>query len=114
MKAILSCAVILFCLSGCHSRPVTTTRENRANSSTVVAYNNLVSRRTLELQNMGGPFKDQAKAHAKAQEEATSQFGGVPADVSTTWAWGKNAGKAEAQEEFTDTLDDMAKDAKRR
>ncbi len=109
MKKVLLVILIVTAVSGCTSKPVAKTRETRWNAARAIAYNDYVGQRTEELQRMGGPFKERSAASAKAQEEANSRFGGMPADVTTTWTWGKNADRVAVQEQFTSTLDDMAK-----
>ena len=109
MKKIIPLIVIATFFCGCNSKPVTKTQEKRWNAARAVAYNDFVNQRTEELQQMGGPFKERGAASAKAREDAATRFGGVPSDVTTTWTWGKNADRVEAQEQFTATLDDMAK-----
>ena len=107
MKIILSAGLTLLCLSGCTSKPVATTKEHRGDQAQSIAYNDFISRRTAELQSMGGKLKDHGTAALKAQEEADALFGGPPGDsVTTTWAWGPKS-KAQVQQEFTDKLDDM-------
>ena len=105
MKTLALLALIAASLCGCTAK----TRENRTATAQAATYNNYVNQRTAELQRMGGPFKEQGAANLKAREEANSRFGGEPAEVTTTWSWGKGAGKVEAQEKFTGDLDDMAK-----
>jgi hypothetical protein len=105
MKALLSSSLILLCLSGCMSKPVATTKERRGDPAQSLAYNNFISRRTAELQSMGGKLKDHCTAALKAQEEADTLFGGPPGDSVTT-TWGPKS-KAQMQEEFIDKLDDM-------
>ncbi|HEY4246407.1 MAG TPA: hypothetical protein VGM64_06090 [Lacunisphaera sp.] len=107
MKTIFSAGVILLCLSGCTSKPVASTKEHRGDPARSIAYDNYVSRRTTELQSMGGKLKDHGAATLKAQEEANDLFGGPPGDLVTT-TWGPKS-KAQIQEEFTDKLDDMDK-----
>lgn len=105
----LLCAVAA--LSGCTSKPVATTKEYRADPAQRAAYGSFVAARTEELQRMGGPFKNPSAANMKAQEEAAQHFGeGANDQVTTTWQSEKEAGKAQAQQEFTDKLDDLAKD----
>lgn len=109
MKKTLLVSLISVVLCGCTSKPVAKTTEHRAEPANAQAYSNFVNRRTAELQQMGGPFKDHGAANTKAQEDAISRFGGVAQDtVTTTWS----SGNAQAQEEFTDKLDAMAKKAK--
>ena len=111
MKKFLLVSLISTGLCGCTSKPVAKTTEHRVEPATAQAYNSFVNRRTAELQQMGGPFKDRSVANTKAQDDAISRFGGVAEDsVTTTWS----SSKAQAQEEFTDKLDDMAKKAKER
>jgi hypothetical protein len=113
MKKIFSFALIAGSFSGCTSRPVAKTNEHRGNPSEAVAYSTFVSQRAEQLQQMGGPFKNQAEAQQQAQREANAQFGGSSADsVTTTWSSSKEANKVQAQEEFTDKVDDMAKQKK--
>lgn len=106
MKTILSAgALILLCLSGCTAKPVATTKEHRGDAPRSIAYDNYVSRRTTELQSMGGKLKDHSAAALKAQEEANDLFGGPPGDsVATTWG---PKSKAQTEQEFTGKLDDM-------
>ncbi|MEO6993169.1 MAG: hypothetical protein ABI273_06050 [Lacunisphaera sp.] len=107
MKAIFPSALILLCLSGCTSKPIAKTTEHRGDTAQSIAYDKYISRRTTELQNMGGKLKDHQAAAQKAQEEANDIFGGPPGDsVSTTWG---PKSKADSQQEFTDKLDDMDK-----
>jgi hypothetical protein len=109
MKTILSGGLILILssLCGCMSKPVATTKENRGDAAQSIAYNDFISRRTSELQSMGGKLKDHDTAALKAQEEANDLFGGPPGD-SVTATWGAKS-KAQIQEEFTDKLDNMDK-----
>ena len=113
MKKILLATLLTAGLAGCTSKPVVTTKEHRGDPSTRAAYVGFVNERTQELEQMGGPFQNHAEARQKAQEEASSRFGSSGGDsVTTTWSAGKEAGKAQAQDEFTDKLDDMAKEKK--
>jgi len=96
--------------AGCATKVAQTTKVHRPDAQSV-AYNQFVDRRTAELQQMGGPFKDSGIAAARAQQEAQSRFGDVPPDVSTTWSWGN--GNAEAQSEFNNQLEKMARDRPR-
>lgn len=106
MKTFILIAALGLFISGCESKPVASTKEHRGDPSQSVAYDRFVVRRTAELQQMGGKLQDRGTASLKAQEEANSTFGGPPGDsVTTTWS----SGKAQAQEEFTDKLDDMEK-----
>ena len=105
MKPILSAGLIILGLWGCTLKPVATTKEHRGDAAQSIAYNDFISRRTSELQNMGGKFKDHDTAAQKAQEEANDLFGAPPGDSVTT-TWGPKS-KAQIQEEFTDKLDDM-------
>lgn len=111
MKEILLVALVSTVLCGCTSKPVAKTTEHRVEPATANAYNSFVNRRTAELQQMGGPFKDRGAANTKAQDDAISRFGGVAQDtVTTTWS----SSNAQAQAEFTAKLDDLAKKAKER
>lgn len=115
MKTILLLLLAAGCFSGCTSKVASTTKEHRAIPSQSLAYNSYVNQRSQELQTMGGPFKDRNAAASKAQEEASSRFGdGALDNVTTTWSWGKNADRVQAQEALTDKLDDMAKEKKAR
>ena len=105
--------LLLLCLgllTACGTKPVNTTRVQspEAQDRRRATYDDFVARRTLELQQMGGPFKKEGAARDKALEEATARFGDVPADWSTTWAWGKDAGKAQKQAELNAQLDKLA------
>jgi hypothetical protein len=113
MKAVLFLIPAIVGFSGCASKVKSTTREHRAIPSNAVAYGNYISQRTEQLQSMGGPFKDRSVAALKAQEEASSRFGdGATDSVTTTWSSSKNADRIQAQEDFTDKLDDIAKEKK--
>ena len=106
MKKVLLATLLTAGLAGCTSKPVVATKEHRGDPSTGAAYAGFVNERTEELEQMGGPFRNHAAARQKAQEEASSRFGSSAVDsVTTTWS----AGKAQAQDEFTDKLDDMAR-----
>lgn len=110
MKKILLLISIVAALSGCSSKTKKTTTEHRGNATQSIVYGGFVQQRTEQLQQMGGPFKDRAVAEQKAIEEANSRFGGNPGDsVTTTWSTNSQADKARAQDEFTDTLNDMEK-----
>lgn len=111
MKPVLFAGVILLCVSGCTSKPVATTKEHRGDPSQSIAYDNFISRRTAELQSMGGKLKDHDVAALKAQEEADALFGGPQGDSVTT-TWGPKS-KAQSQQEFTDKLDDMDRKKRR-
>jgi len=97
-------------LTACGTKPVNNTRiqSPEAQDHRRATYDDFVARRTLELQQMGGRFKDEGAASEKALEEAKARFGDVPADWSTTWAWGKDAGKVEKQAELNGQLDKLA------
>ena len=113
MKRILVIAWIAAGFCGCSSKPVSTTKEHRGNPANAIAYSGFVDQRTEQLQQMGGPFKEQTAARQKAEEEANSRFGGPGGDsVTTTWTSSNAADKARAQDEFTDKLDDMAREKK--
>jgi hypothetical protein len=109
MKKIPLIVLLAAAFSGCTSKPIATTKEHRGNPANAIAYGGFIDQRTEQLQQMGGPFKDRAAARQKAEEEANTHFGGPAGDsVTTTWS----SSKAQAQEEFTDKLDDMAKQKK--
>jgi len=113
MKKFLIIVCVIGCFTGCASKPVTTTKERRGDPAVGNAYANFVTQRTQELEKMGGPFKDPAVARQKALSEADGRFGGPGGDsVTTTWTTGKQAARVQAQEEFTDKLDEMAKEKK--
>lgn len=106
--------LVIFCsvpLAGCVNAPAKATRirSPEAQSAQRVAYDNFVAQRTGALQRMGGPFKDKSAATTKALAEAAARFGDVPADWSTTWSWGKDAGRNEAQAELNEELDKLAR-----
>jgi hypothetical protein len=109
MKKIIPLVLIAACFSGCNSKRTAITKEHRGNPASGIADGGFVNQRTGQLQQMGGPFKDRAAAEQKAIEEANSHFGGPGGDtVTTTWS----NSKAQAQEEFTDKLDDLARQKK--
>ena len=111
MKAVLLIMAAFGCFSGCATKFKSMTKEHRAVPSHALAYNNYVNERTGQLQSMGGPFKDRSVAASKAQEEASSRFGNGAVDsVTTTWSSSKYVDRVQAQEDFTDKLDDMAKE----
>ena len=110
MKHTLLLIALASGLSGCASKFTKTTTEHRANPSRSIAYGGYVEQRTEQLQQMGGPFKERAVAEQKASDEANSRFGAEATDsVTTTWSTDPQAGRARAQDEFTDTLNDMEK-----
>ena len=109
MKKIIPLIFIATCFSGCTSKRSAVTKEYRGDPASGVAHDSFVRQRTGQLQQMGGPFKDRGAAAGKAVEEANSHFGGPGGDTVTT-TWSKS--KAQVQEEFTDKLDDMAKQKK--
>jgi len=110
MKRLLPLALILLLAAGCASKSVTKTKDQRYNAQRAQAYGEFVARRTSELQLMGGPFKDRKDAEAKARSDADSQFGGMPAEYTTTTTWGKHADAAEKQAEFNEQLEKMSRD----
>jgi hypothetical protein len=112
MHSKLPLALVLLVLAGCHSKPVRSTETHRRDLQ-AVAYEDFVAQRTQELQRMGGPFQDRATAESKAREEAAARYGDVPAEYQTTWTWGQDAGKAEAQKDLNEKLEKMDRDAKR-
>lgn len=111
MKKNITFLSFIVCLAACSSRPKATTTEHRGDPGQSIAYRGFVDQRTRELQEMGGPFNNPATARQKAEDEANSRFGGNPGDsVTTTWS----SDKTNTQEEFTDKLDDMAREKKSR
>lgn len=54
-------------------------------------YDDFVGRRALELEKMGGPFKDKKVAMEKALTDAEAVFGTVPSDWSVKWKWGQGS-----------------------
>jgi hypothetical protein len=112
MNRLLPLPMVMLALTACHTKPVRTTETHRPDLQTA-HYEDYVARRTQELEQMGGPFKDHAVAEAKAREEATDRFGEEPPTSSTTWTWGKGAKDPAAQAELEDKLDKMDRDAKR-
>jgi hypothetical protein len=109
MKKLIPLIFIAACFSGCNSKHTAVTKEHRGDPASGVAHDSFVRQRTGQLQQMGGPFKDRGAAAAKASEAANSYFGGPGGDTVTT-TWSNN--KAQAQEEFTGKLNDMAKQKK--
>lgn len=103
--------VCLALLTACGTKPVQTTqiRSVEDQDPRRAAYDDFVTRRTLELQSMGGPFKKEGAARQKALEEARGRFGNVPADWTSTWEWGKGAGRAQKQAELNDQLNKMTR-----
>lgn len=69
-----------------------------------VSYDAFVSRRTAELESMGGPYKDKNFVQQKVLEEAGARFGQVPPDWQTTWTWGQKAGDQVALNNQLDKL----------
>ncbi|MEO6002328.1 MAG: hypothetical protein ABIZ04_11615 [Opitutus sp.] len=113
MTRISPAALFLVMLCGCTTKPVKTTQVHRPDLQTAT-YQEFVTRRTDELQRMGGPLQDRSVAQSKAEEEAKARYGEVPPDYSTTWSWGKGAGAEAAQAEVKENLEKMDRDAARR
>jgi len=110
MKRMLPLLLAVVFSAGCAAKMERTTKVHRPDAENV-AYHQYVNQRTAELQQMGGPFKDPGMAAARAAQDAEGRFGDLPPDVSTTWSWGN--GNAEAQSEFNDQLEKMARDRPR-
>ena len=110
MNRILPLLVCIALMAACTTKPVNTTLGQRPETQDLrrAAYDDFVTKRTLELQQMGGQFKKDGVAREKALEEANARFGEVPADWSATWAWGKEANQAKSQAELNSQLDKLA------
>ncbi|HYD83896.1 MAG TPA: hypothetical protein VEA63_07575 [Opitutus sp.] len=104
MNRLTPAVLLSFVVAGCTTKAVKTTEVHRPTTSTI-AYAAFVERRTDELQRMGGPFADRNIAATKARELGRSLYGEPTPDVSTTWSWGSEARRKEAQADVTETLD---------
>lgn len=113
MNRSLPALLLSLLVLGCATKPTRTTEVRRPDTQSQ-AYDRFVEQRTRELERMGGPFADRAVAEQKARDEAKARYGDVPPEYSTTWSWGGDAGKKEAQREVNSTLEKMDRDAPRR
>ena len=102
---------MIACWSGCSS-PVVTVQQNPPQLQSA-DYANFVTRRTIELQQMGGPFADKQVAVAKAEQDAQARFGNVQPEYTSTATWGSGARNAQEQAKVKDTLEKMDRDETR-
>lgn len=108
MHRILFLWLCVVFVTGCGTKPVTKTEVHQPDSQSI-AYHGFIARRTDELQQMGGPFKDRNVAATKATDEAKHLYGEVPAEYTTTWSWGKKARDTEAQAKINAEFEKMAR-----
>lgn len=100
-------------LGACSTKPVKTTQVREPGFRST-EYGDFRTRRVEELQRMGGPFSERGVAEQKATEEANARYGEPAPDVTTTWEWGKGAGRKAAQADVVSTLEKMQREETKR
>lgn len=108
MCKILPLFVCLVLLSACGTKPVETTRIPSIETRDLrhASYKDFVTRRTMELEHIGGPYKNDGTAAQQANEEAKARFGDIQADWAQTTS-PRDAKKAKEQAAFNDQLQKM-------